>query len=454
MTQRNVDLSNPARRYTFYLVLVFVFLRVSDIHELLSVTVGFNSYLLLLVGVPAVVGVILTGAIRRTMLSRASRYWLAFFVWMVLAIPFSVWKSGSFSLVQTYARTELCLLFMLAGTPLLWSECRSVLYAFGLGSFVCVLIGRFFTVKDYGGERVSLAFGSIANSNDFAAHLLFALPFLLFVVLSPKTSRIVRIVSGITLLYGLFLTLDTASRGALVALGAVALYVLWRGSMSVRISMLVGLPLLALVAVAVLPGTVITRLQTFTTSSSDAASVEAAESARIRRYEFETSLRYTLEHPFFGVGPGEFSTYEGQTEKTIGAHGTWLQTHNVLTQISSECGIPAFLFFLGAIGSTFLLILRIQKQARLHGLREISMAAFCLGMSMVGFFTAVLFLNLAYRYYFPALTGLAITLYASVEQEIKASKPNHSVTPAPTPAERVLGTAATPSLKYRFGRLR
>jgi O-antigen ligase len=260
------------------------------------------------------------------------------------------------------------------------------------------------------------------------------------------------VVSALTLLYGLYLVLDTASRGALVALGVVVLYVFWQASMQVRIAMLVGLPIIALLAVAVLPGGALLRLQTFTTSGKDAASLEAAESARVRRYEFDTSVRYTLQHPLFGVGPGQFSTYEGQTERVIGEHGTWLQTHSVLTQISSECGIPAFLLFVAAIVSTFLLILRVQKKARIYGLREISMAAFCLGMSMIGFLSADLFLNLAYRFYFPALTGLAIALYSSVENQIGAVKPMPMM--APAPAVPVPATASAPSRKYRFGRLR
>jgi len=452
VTQDQADATNPGRRITLYLVLAFIFLRVSDIHELLTTKLGFNSYILLIVGVPAILGVILNGAIRRTLRLRAGRYWLALFGWMLLAVPFSTWRGGSLSLVETYGRTEFGVLFMLGGIPILWSEYRSVLYTLAFGSAVCVVIGKFFMISDYGGERMSLAFGSIANSNDFAAHLLFALPFLLFLILSPRTWRIFRVVSALTLLYGLYLVLDTASRGALVALGVVVLYVFWQASMQVRIAMLVGLPIIALLAVAVLPGGALLRLQTFTTSGKDAASLEAAESARVRRYEFDTSVRYTLQHPLFGVGPGQFSTYEGQTERVIGEHGTWLQTHSVLTQISSECGIPAFLLFVAAIVSTFLLILRVQKKARIYGLREISMAAFCLGMSMIGFLSADLFLNLAYRFYFPALTGLAIALYSSVENQIGAVKPMPMM--APAPAVPVPATASAPSRKYRFGRLR
>lgn len=466
LTQPQIDVFNPTRRFTFYLILIYMFLRVSDIHELLSAKLGFNSYLLLLIGLPAVLGVILSGAIRRTLQLRASRYWLALFGWMVLAIPFSVWMGGSFNLVVTYGRSELFVLFMIAGVPILWSECRLVLYTLAFGSCVCVAIGKLFMISEYGEDRMSLAFGSFSNSNDFAAHLLFALPFVLFVVLSPRSSRIFRVIGVLVLIYGLFLILDTASRGALVALGMVALYVFWRGTAPVRVTMLVGLPVLAFLAVTVLPGSVLRRLQTFSTSTvkTDMASIDAAESARVRQYEFDTSVRYTREHPLFGVGPGEFATYEGQGEKTIGQHGTWLQTHNLFTQISSECGIPALLFFLAAVGSTFLLILRVQKQARQHGLREISMAAFCLGAAMVGFLAADTFLNLAYRFYFPALTGLAILLYSSAQAQIDALKPVPMETPADTlsvpaapldpTAAPVPTTTASSSQKYRFGRLR
>lgn len=453
LTRAHADLINPARRFTFYLVLVFVFLRISMLHELVSAKLGFNSYILALVGTPALLGVILTGGIRRTLRLRASWYWLAFFAWIILAIPFSTWRGGSFNLVATYGRTELSVLFMLAGIPLQWSECRSTLYAMALGALAAVAAGRLFMVENYGGERMSLAFGTMSNSNDFAAHLLIALPFLLFVLLSSSTNSLFRLTSGLALLYGIFLVLDTASRGALVALGVAAVYIFWRGSMRIRVAMLIGIPVLSVVSLAVLPKYVLARLGTFATSGTSAESLEAAESAQSRRYVFETSVRYTLENPLVGVGPGQFATREGNNERTIGTHGYWHQTHNILTQVSSECGIPALIFFVGAIGATWWLIYRVQKQAQSFDLQEISVAAFCLGLALVSFFAASLFLNLAYRFYLPALTGLAIALYSATAQQIQALKATKPASPA-TPSPSVPAPVVSPARRYRFGRAR
>jgi O-antigen ligase len=133
----------------------------------------------------------------------------------------------------------------------------------------------------------------------------------------------------------------------------------------------------------------------------------------------KTSLLYTLQHPVFGVGPGRFADFEGGSSQERGERGAWHETHNMCTQVSSECGIPALVFFAGALVSTYRLLSRIHQRTK--GTTQhnaIAVPAFCVMLSLVGFCAAAFFLNQAYRFYLPALSGLAIAMAAAAEREI------------------------------------
>ena len=66
----------------------------------------------------------------------------------------------------------------------------------------------------------------------------------------------------------------------------------------------------------------------------------------------KASWTATLEHPFLGVGPGIFMDYQANSARGSGERGMWHVTHNAYTQVSSECGLPALVFYLGALGVT------------------------------------------------------------------------------------------------------
>jgi len=134
------------------------------------------------------------------------------------------------------------------------------------------------------------------------------------------------------------------------------------------------------------------------------------------------SLIYTMQHPMFGVGLGQFSNYEGQQSLAAGKVGNWHETHNAFTQVSSECGIPALIFFVLGIGSALLSVNRIYRRARRDGYKEIANASFCYLLSMVGFMVSITFLANAFRFYLPAMIGLAIALSTAAEREMSGGR--------------------------------
>jgi O-antigen ligase len=174
----------------------------------------------------------------------------------------------------------------------------------------------------------------------------------------------------------------------------------------------------------VVPQRILTRFSTILQSAKfpeQDADLAAADSGEARRYLLRQSILATLSHPIFGVGAGQFQNYEGKTASETGRRGSWHETHNSFTQVSSEIGIPALLFFLAAIMVTYRMLDSVYRTARRRRptmeTQQIRATAFCLLMSLVGFCAASFFLSLAYRFYLPALTGLAIALYRAVQQK-------------------------------------
>ena len=407
--------SHPLRKVFLYFALAALFVRLSTISEVIAYSTGISTYFLYLVAPPAVLGVLLTGGLQRMFRSRAPYFWLAFFAWMVLAAPFSFWKGGSIQRVITYGRVDIMLLFLVAGLAVTWKDIRATFCAIAVAAVVCLSASRLFMQNDNG--RISLAgIGSIGNSNDLAAQLLLLLPFLLFFALGRRASVVIRIAALGLIAYGIRVILGTASRGALIALFAVLLCILLRASLFQRIAMvLIGLVLTGVMMVS-LPAATLTRLGAL----FGAKDAEAAESSDSRWYLFKKSVQYTIQHPLFGVGPDEFSNYEGESSLAEGRHGNWHATHNAYTEVSSECGIPALIFFVAGLASAIRLVMRTYRQAKREGYGEIADACFCYLIAMTGYLGALTFLANAYSYTLPAMVGIAVAMSFAAQRHMRA----------------------------------
>ncbi|HEY9140535.1 MAG TPA: O-antigen ligase family protein [Bryobacteraceae bacterium] len=424
--------TEPIRKISLYFCLAALFLRLSVLPELIFYITHVNTYLLYLVGPLAIVSTLLKGGVQRTFQSRAAWYWLAFLVWMTLAVPFSSWPGGSVARVKSYTEFEVIFLILVGGMALSWSEVRVIFRTIAAAAVMNLISTRLFERMANG--RVSLeSSGTIGNSNDLAAQLLLVLPFLLFFMMGRGRSIVVRIgVLGL-LMYGLWIILGTASRGALIGLGVVFLCLLLHASLPQRLLLVVLAGVIALAALAVLPAMTLNRLG----SLFGAKDKEATESAESRKYLFQTSVKFTIENPVFGVGPGQFSNFEGKTSREQGLHGNWHETHCAFTEVSSECGVPAFIFFTAGIGSALLLVLRTYRMAKREGYPEIANGCFCYLLGMGGYLVALVFLAQAYTYRLPAMVGLAVTLNFAATRTMKSSHEGQAPALAPSPQRAV-----------------
>ena len=442
--QWNPELTNPIRRLAFYASLGLIFLRYSLLHEVFAHYLGTSPFILYVLAVPALLGMAGSGGIQRTLASPQGKYWMGFIFWFMLAVPFSTWKGESFNYAVDYLRTDMPMLFIMAGLALSWQECRAMLYTIAIAGISNIAISLLIT-KSFGG-RSGLEYGIVSNPNDYAGHLLFILPIILFLLVRPpgrlgSPIRFVARIAAITgILTGLFIVLMTGSRGGFIALAVGVVYLLWKSSTPVRIGVLIGAPLLFLVLFAALPAPVRNRLQSITTGQKDSTPTtdEAEESARLRRFLLDESVRISFMRPLFGVGPGQFGNFEGRA-------ALWRSTHNSFTQISAECGIPGELFFLAAIFSSFLLLRKTGKQAKFNPqFREIEVACYCLALSFLVFCTAIFFLNFAYFFYLPAATGLAVVVGAAAQREFALAR-NQERRVAPVAPQIATSRATVPA---------
>ena len=414
--------SNPAAqgaddgvlgRIGFAAALAYVFIRFGLLNDAITTILGFNPHLVYFIAPVAMLAVLFTRGLFRAVQYKPGILFCAFMGWLLIATPFSVWRGGSFQTLFTAFEADFSMFFMIVGLTTTWRRFRLMLFAIAAGG-VC----DFLLCLRYPGSvegRFALGFGTLSNPNDLATQFLFALPMCVFAFLVSKRVSLAKFILPPTIVGILIFVLRTGSRAALLTLIGISLYLVFRGSVQLKIAALVAVAVLGTIAVLILPADVKWRYLSLFSSSSSMADVdatraqEATGSATARQQLLENSLSETIHHPLFGVGPGEFAVAEADVAKTLGRRAGWQVTHNSYTQVSAEAGIPAFLFFAGALFGSMKLLYTVYKrssaQARLHYL---AVPTLCLLVSTIALSINIFFSALAYGYYVPAITALAM----------------------------------------------
>jgi len=428
------QVNHPLRAVGYYFALVYAFIVFTQLHQLAILAVGVDTHLLMIVAVPMILLVLGSGGLRSTLQWSAAKYWAGYSLFMLVGVLFSTWRSESLALTWNWLRVEVLILFVIAGCVMTWREVKRLMGVLAWAAVVDVVAGRVFGDQIAG--RLEVTGTTMSNANDYAALLILVLPCLVLVVVSASQLAVTRIAAAGILLYGLYLILMTGSRGALIGMCVIVLFSIWMLRPSQKIIAGSIVILFVFAAPIIVPQRILTRFSTTIPSAdspeNDPDSSGATESKQDRVYLLKQSVLTTLSHPLFGVGAGQFQNYEGRKAREMGLHGSWHETHNTFTQVSSEIGMPALLFFLAAIFTTYRMLNSVYRAARrrtpTQETQQISATAFCLLISLIGFCAASFFLSLGYRFYLPALTGVTIAFYRAVQQKWR---------PAVAPTENV-----------------
>ena len=424
----------------FTALLVYVFLYLS---RLLEVTGLGSLKITLLLNLVWFAMAVITGGIFTLASTRSGAFFIAFSFWTLISMPFSVWRGGSIETVTSVFRS---LLLMGAIVALTVTSKMALRMIYGIGiSMGAASIATLFRGQVSSRGRLSMDAGTLSDSNTLCLALLMGMP-MLWLMSRNSRSSLGKIAPIGFVPIMLYVGYRTGSRAGMLALLVLMGMYFFRSSGFKKAQLIV----LSVVGVAVLASSSDRLFKRFTTlpglSSAESGGrhgdedAESAEgSSQSRMYLLMKSLEYTLHNPIIGVGPGQFQVAEHNEAVANNFKAYWHVTHNSYTEVSSECGIPALVFFLGAIFSALRSTSRVSKMPVAPGDKDgedIRQGGIYLQMSLVTLMVGMFFLSLAYTGLIFIICGLAVALERAAQAErpmMAATRNSATARPIPVP---------------------
>lgn len=293
-------------------------------------------------------------------------------------------------------------IMVLVGMMVLHSKMHVIILAWVSAGALMLLgaKGGLFTIISGGGERVWGPQGSfIEGNNEFGLALIVIIPILRFLQLQMQ-HRWARWGMTLSMLLCAAAAIGTHSRGALLAISAMALVLWWRGKNRVMSGVLIVVAAISLVTF--MPDKWTDRMNTIETYQEDG-------SAQGRLAAWSASWNVAFDYPvgvgFNLVSQDLFNKYSHNP--AAGARAA----HSIYFQILGHHGFPGLILFLAIWFITW----RHAVWLRVHA-AKIPEAQWCADLgsmaqvSLVGFFVGGAFLSLAYfdlPYYVMMMVAIA-----------------------------------------------
>jgi O-antigen ligase len=396
------------------LFLVCIYILAALANDLSFRLLGGKAYLSLIAGAALPFVCLFAGTLLRPFRFPVGKVWSLYLLWLVVTIPFSVWKGGSASQVLSVMAKNFLMLFYIAAAASDLKSCSKLFYTQILGAITVLVSCAAFGQSVGARLRIpeSLFFD---NPNDLATHLLISGVFLLFLLFSPKIP--LRLVGLALMAATLFALLKTGSRGLFIALVfcILAAFFLSRH----RILLLAVAVPVAVLSLLTLPSATRSRLFSIVLSEEAAPMTEDGDyGSQLERVEMlKKGIAFTLSHPLFGVGPGMFAEAVRGEDQQKGSRTPFLNTHNTYVQVSSESGFPGLIFYVATLIFTLGMNYRVFRLS--HGvphLYDVWRISFTLLIATVGYAGACMFHHLAYTAHLPILAGMSIALQNAVSR--------------------------------------
>ena len=277
------------------------------------------------------------------------------------------------------------------------------------------------------------------NPNDLAAHTILLLGPALALWASSNRGSPARVIGlGGAAILTVVIVL-TQSRGAFLALGAMALpstIALARR----RPRAIVGLAAFVGLALYLAPASFWHRMQGLSkgTSVETIGDMDPEGSARQRFAVLGAATRIIRDHPVVGVGFGAYEFAQHRYNPALG----YLDTHNTYLNVLAETGVPGLVLFLWIVISVVRTVRRTRRRASRAFPADTEMLRW-LEYALVGYLIAGVFGSfgkLAFLYVYLALLWCAArTVYAQGLPENPAETPLMQTTPTPAASGRFPG---------------
>lgn len=435
----------------FLILIAFVFMifsRVFDMHFTSFHIPGVSERIMAVV-------VILSGSFWRPFNTAIGKRLLWFTAWMVLGVPFSVWRSDSLSILTSSWWPCLIVFMAVAGLIEDYTQYRRIAFTMAFAilvlSILCLRYGNMDTGRLWMANR-----SRFANPNEMAQAMLIGIPF--WLAMCKRSSALPsKLATGAVLLLMVYIIAKTGSRGALISFAALYLAMLIHASTIGKAGLLLAASLSICAALAFLPSNLKDRYKTLFSEdkpeiedvAEDQLLVSAVSSTASREHLLRQSLILTATHPIFGVGVGQFMVAENALAVSQGQRrGSWLGTHNTYMQVASETGLPGAFLFISMLLISLRMTHSLYTSTRNEPeLKEISSQAEALFFSLICLATTDMFIHVPYTMLLPVLGGMGISLeYTSrpMIAEVRRRKAEaalpvatvRQVSPGPVPVAR------------------
>jgi hypothetical protein len=258
---------------------------------------------------------------------------------------------------------------------------------------------------------IDRASGPIGDPNRYAQLLLVVLPWALYFSRHGR-KPLQRLASASTATLIMTAVALTYSRGAFITLAVLVMFLLvWRYIKPGRLA-LAGLVLVAIVA-ATAPG-VLARVSSIGGVSllgKQDATVAPDGAIKGRATEMLAALAVYLDHPFIGVGPGQYvpfysEKYQLLDELSFRHLPRPREAHNLYVSIGAETGSAGLLVFFLIMGTLFV-GLRWARRFWVPRSRRRADLAVALSLSLVAYLGTGMFLHLSFERYLWFLVAIA-----------------------------------------------
>jgi probable O-glycosylation ligase (exosortase A-associated) len=271
--------------------------------------------------------------------------------------------------------------------------------------------GAFYTIGGGTGHVLGPAGGFIEGNTTIALALTMAIP-MLYYLQSQSPSRLVRWALWGTMAASAIAVLGTHSRGGLISVLAMGLFMWIKSRHKVSLGLVAAL--LVPASVAVMPERWFTRMETIETYEQDRSAM-----GRINAWHFAFNL--ARDRPLTGGGFQTFTrelfqTYAPDPLDFHDAHSIWFE----MLGEQGFVGLMLFLLLWWVAWREANRVIRLTRSRKdLHWARDL---ASMMQVTLIGYFSGGSFLGLAYWDVPYLIVGLIVLTRVVVERELKPSK--------------------------------
>jgi putative inorganic carbon (hco3(-)) transporter len=389
-------------------VILYVWISVMNPHRL-TWSFAYEFNFAALVAIATLIGTLFSKEARRPPLNAPMCALILFAVWVSLTTIFALHGDLSYSRWESLMKT-LLMAFLI---PMLFhkkEDLRLLTWVLALSIAYYGTKGGIWTLATGGAARVYGPAGSyIEDNNAVAVAIVMIVPMLRFLQLTSK-HRYVRWSLIVMMLCCGVAVLGTYSRGALLAVCAMAAFFWWKGRH--KLPILLTVLLVVSLALSTMPDKWFERMETIKTYDQDS-------SASMRLNAWKTMWNVAVDRPIFGGG-FELATREIYARYSPDASFPPQVAHSIYFQAMGEhgfVGLGLYLLLFAALWRKTRTIIRaIAAKPELVWVRELLLM---MQVAFVGFAVGGAFLSLV-NYDVPYyLVAIAVASVAIAERHLK-----------------------------------